>query len=208
MSARQEVMASIKRSLADVPREESPAKVDVPLGPLPADPVAVFVERVEEYRGRVRNVAPDDVADEVAEVCRSLGVRSLVVPPGLPPGWLPDAGEVELIPYARMDAKDLDRIGGALTGARLAIAETGTLVLDGDRISGKRAITLVPDVHICVISRHQVVPSVPDAIAQLGQLIQRRLPMIFVSGPSATSDIEFNRVEGVHGPRTLVILLV
>jgi L-lactate dehydrogenase complex protein LldG len=107
-----------------------------------------------------------------------------------------------------MDAKDLDRIGGALTGARLAIAETGTLVLDGDRISGKRAITLVPDVHICVISRHQVVPSVPDAIAQLDKRIQHRLPMTFVSGPSATSDIEFNRVEGVHGPRTLVILLV
>jgi L-lactate dehydrogenase complex protein LldG len=132
-------------------------------------------------------------------------VRRLVVPPD-PPAR--PAG-VELVPDdPPLSPRDLDGLDGVLTGSALAIAETGTIVLDGGPRSGRRAVTLVPDYHLCVVEAARVFPSVPDAIAALAEAAEDGRPITFVSGPSATSDIELERVEGVHGPRTLDVLVV
>jgi L-lactate dehydrogenase complex protein LldG len=115
---------------------------------------------------------------------------------------------VEAVPDSGLDAHELDRLDGALTGCALAIAETGTVVLDGGPGQGRRALTLVPDLHLCVVEEERVVGIVPEAVAALEDAVRDGRPLTFVSGPSATSDIELSRVEGVHGPRTLVMVLV
>jgi L-lactate dehydrogenase complex protein LldG len=132
-----------------------------------------------------------------------------VVPADLPLDWLPP--EIEAVPDRAdrpLGVRDLDAIDGVLTGCALGIAETGTIVLDGGAASGGRALTLVPDHHVCVVEASQIVASVPDAIAALEPAAREGRPITFVSGPSATSDIELERVEGVHGPRKLDILVV
>ena len=125
------------------------------------------------------------------------------MPPGLLEGWRPEG--VELVEDDGLSARDLDALDGALTGCALAIAETGTIVLDGGARSGRRALTLVPDLHVCVVERRRSSPPSPTRSARW---TARRGPFTFVSGPSATSDIELDRVEGVHGPRRLEVLLV
>ena len=169
-----------------------------------AERVALFCERVGEYRADVRRV--DDVATAVADVCGELGARRLAVPAGLPDAWR--APEVELVEDTGLTPRELDTLDGVLTGSTLAIAETGTIVLTAGPWEGRRALTLVPDLHICVVEEARIVELVPEAIAQLSELVaHERRPVTLVSGPSATSDIELSRVEGVHGPRTLVVLL-
>jgi L-lactate dehydrogenase complex protein LldG len=121
--------------------------------------------------------------------------------------WAPDG--VELVADdPPLGAGDLDAVDGVLSGCALAIAETGTIVLDGAGASGRRALTLVPDLHLCVVRADQVVPAVPDAVAALEPAAHDGRPITFVSGPSATADIELNRVQGVHGPRTLDVFVV
>ena len=166
----------------------------------------LFAERVADYRATVTRVGGNGVADALSEVCREHGVARLGVPPGLPGHLRPEG--VELVDDAQLGAADLDRLDGALTGAAVAIAETGTIVLDGGAHSGRRALTLVPDLHLCVIEADQVVGLLPEAIDRLQPAVRHGQPLTFVSGPSATSDIELSRVEGVHGPRTLAVLLV
>jgi L-lactate dehydrogenase complex protein LldG len=158
--------------------------------------VELFCARAGEYRADVRRV--DDVAQAVAE----LGVGRLGIPPGLPAAWRP-AG-VELVEDHGLSPNELDRLDGVLTGATVAIAETGTIVL----AEGRRALTLVPDLHVCVVREEQIVELVSEAFDRLRELGVTHRPLTFVSGPSATSDIELSRVEGVHGPRTLVVLVV
>jgi L-lactate dehydrogenase complex protein LldG len=166
-------------------------------GALSADEVVeLFCARAGEYRADVRRV--DDVAQAVAE----LGVGRLGIPPGLPAAWRP-AG-VELVEDHGLSPNELDRLDGVLTGATVAIAETGTIVL----AEGRRALTLVPDLHVCVVREEQIVELVSEAFDRLRELGVTHRPLTFVSGPSATSDIELSRVEGVHGPRTLVVLVV
>jgi L-lactate dehydrogenase complex protein LldG len=169
-----------------------------------AECVALFCERVGEYRADVRRV--DDVRAAVADVCREIGARRLAVPAGLTEAWR--APEVELVADTGLTPRELDSLDGVLTGSTLAIAETGTIVLTGAPNEGRRALTLVPDLHICVVEEAAVVELVPEAIRLIGELVAReRRPVTLVSGPSATSDIELSRVEGVHGPRTLVVLV-
>ena len=134
-------------------------------------------------------------------------MRRLGVPPALPPEWRP-AG-VDVVEDHELAPAELDALDAALTGCTLAIAETGTLVLAAGSADGRRALSLVPDVYLCVVAEDQVEPDLPAAMPRIAGLIREEgRPVVFVSGPSATSDIELQRVEGVHGPRRLVVLLV
>jgi L-lactate dehydrogenase complex protein LldG len=212
VSSREVVLGRIRRALRDVPPNELPDDVEVPrryrVADADIDPAELFAARVGEYRADVRRVDGPAVPAAVLQICEAAGVRRLVVPPGITQDWLPAAG-VEVIRDAGLTPEELDGVDGILTGCALAIGQTGTIVLDGGRESGRRAVSLVPDTHLCVVRSEQVVALVPEAIERLGELVRRdRRPLTFVSGPSATSDIEFRRVEGVHGPRNLHVLLM
>jgi len=195
VSARDEILARVRAALAGV--ESYDDVVKAPVGrPFEGDLVELFVERVRDYRAVVETCA---AADLPAVLARALpaGAR-VVVPAGLAldvPGAVVDDG---------FTAAELDTCDAVVTAARLGIAETGTIVLDHTADQGRRAITLVPDVHVCVVRRDQVVADVPDAVA----LLDPARPQTWISGPSATSDIELDRVEGVHGPRTLHVIVV
>jgi L-lactate dehydrogenase complex protein LldG len=153
----------------------------------------------------VRRVSADALERAVADACAARGVRRLAVPPGGPTA----IEGVEIVADdPPLSAADLDALDGVLTGCALGIAETGTIVLDGGERSGRRALTLVPDYHLCVVEAAAIVAGVPDAVAALAGAAAEGWPITLVSGPSATSDIELDRVEGVHGPRTLDVLVV
>ncbi len=209
MSAREENLARIGTALGagaavpDVPRAYHVAGS----GPAAGDPgvVATFCERAAEYRATVRRVAAADLEAAVLEACREHDAKRLAVPPGAP-HHLP--GLELIVDDPPISARGLDQLDGVLTGCALAIADTGTIVLDGGAKSGRRAITLVPDFHVCLVEATTIHASVPDAMAALASAAAEGRPLTLVSGPSATSDIELERVEGVHGPRTLVILVL
>jgi L-lactate dehydrogenase complex protein LldG len=172
--------------------------------------VAEFAQRVTEYHATVLRVAAHELSDAIASACYNRSVRSLVVPHDIPPNWLPDG--VETLrdgPVERLSNEQLDHSDGVLTGCAVGIAQTGTIVLDGGPVQGRRVITLLPDYHLCVIREDQIMGLVPEALAYLLSAKNGKpRPVTFVSGPSATSDIELNRIEGVHGPRTLEVLVV
>ena len=212
MTDRDVVLARIKAALRDVPPDERPDDVGIPRDYLRtldgdvADVVELFVERISEYKTTVRRVASTDVADAASEQLRLRNLQRIAVPSDLPDDWRP--AEVELV-SGTLDPRALDAVDGALTGCALAIAETGTIVLDGGARQGARALSLVPDYHLCIVEEARVVGTVPEAMALIAASVRRMLrPVTFISGPSATSDIELSRVEGVHGPRTLDVLVV
>ena len=206
-SAREVVLARVRQALsapqgqpADVPRTyrtsgEHPAGHRVLLD--------LFEQRLLDYRARVSRCSPDGVAAAVAAALREAGALRVAVPPGLPAQWQ-QPGSVAAVVDGGLPAAELDALDGAVTGCAIAIAETGTIVLDSGPTCGRRALTLVPDLHVCVVLGDQVVASVPEGVALLDPL----RPLTFISGPSATSDIELSRVEGVHGPRRLHVVLV
>ncbi|HEV7469177.1 MAG TPA: lactate utilization protein C [Pseudonocardia sp.] len=202
MNARDAILARVRTALRDVPRDETPADVAVPrlTAPVVPDPVGLFAERVADYKATVVRCTPAELPDRLAEALD--GVGRLLVPTDLPPDLHP-AGP-ELVADTHLPVTALDALDGVLTTARLGIAETGTIVLDHGPGQGRRAATLVPDLHVCVVRTDQVVGGVSDAVAALDP----HRPQTWISGPSATSDIELDRVEGVHGPRTLHVLLV
>lgn len=197
MTAREEILRRIRTALADRP---APAPVPAPVprdyrrGRGPGD-LALFVERVEDYRATVHR------GTTVAAVLAARSVHRVVVPDGFPPDLLASAS-VETVAEP-VDIDTLDAVGAVVTTCALAIAETGTIVLDAGPGQGSRALTLVPDYHLVVVRADQVVATVPDAVAALDPT----RPLTWISGPSATSDIELNRVEGVHGPRTLDVVI-
>ena len=199
-SARDEILAGVRRALAGA--DTSP--VTVPRGyrdtpPPGAATLDLFAERVADYRATVVRCSADEVPARIAEALPD-GAR-VVVPDGLP--W-PVPGAVSDGAAGRpLTAAELDGIDAVVTGATVGIAVTGTIVLSSGRGEGRRALTLVPDLHVCVVRADQVVSDVPDAFA----LLDPSRPTTWVSGPSATSDIELDRVEGVHGPRTLHVIL-
>lgn len=168
----------------------------------------LFAERVGEYRADVNIVDRSDLKDAIERVCSDHNVKMLVLPPGLPGDWVP--GNVEIMTDDNhLTHNELDSGDAVLTGCSLAIAQTGSIVLDGGQSQGRRALTLLPDFHICVVAADQIVQVVPEAFARIRQKYEKKLPPItFISGPSATSDIELKRVEGVHGPRRLHVFIV
>jgi L-lactate dehydrogenase complex protein LldF len=171
-----------------------------------ADVADRFAQRAGEYTATVRRVEVAALGDALAAACADHGARRIGVPADLPAEWLPPA--VEAVRDDGLSVHELDTLDGALTGCALAIAETGTIVLDGGAAQGRRALTLVPDLHVCVVEAERIVGLVPEAVERLAPAIHAGRPLTFVSGPSATSDIELSRVEGVHGPRRLEILVV
>src|SRR4051812_28763008 len=197
MSARDEVLGRVRSALGDARGRE----VEVPRGYRSASEapheqvVERFAERVADYRATVRRASKGGLAGALAGACRERGAARLGVAAGLPEEWRPDG--VELVEDEQLSAHDLDGLDGALTGCALAIAETGTVVLDGGPGQGRRALTLVPDLHLCVVAEDQIVGLVPEAVGRLEEAVREGRPLTFVSGPSATSDIELNRVEGV-----------
>lgn len=208
-AAREEMLGRVRQAVAGAEPPPDPCAEPAyrtNLEAKGAELLDLFAERVADYRATVTRVTGDGVASALADACREHGAARLGVPAGLPEDRRPDG--VELVEDAGLSPADLDRLDGALTGAAVAIAETGTIVLDGGGHSGRRALTLVPDLHICVIEASQVVGLLPEAIGRLEPAVREGRPLTFVSGPSATSDIELIRVEGVHGPRTLHVLLV
>lgn len=170
------------------------------------DRVELFCRRVGEYRAEVRRVSQAELPTLIATVCAARSATRLVVPAGIPSAWR--GADVELVDDHGLSAQELDLVDGALTGCTVAIAETGTIVLTAGPTEGRRAVSLVPDLHICVVPEPQIVELLPEALARIADRNLERRPLTFISGPSATSDIELSRVEGVHGPRDLVVLVV
>jgi L-lactate dehydrogenase complex protein LldG len=212
-AAREEILGRIRAALADVPESERPADVPVAANYRrrgtrdPDELVSVLAQRLEDYHAEVRRVAPGQLPQALTEACRDFGLRRIVVPAALPAEWRPMG--VELTEDHGLSAGELDQLDGAVTGCAAAIAETGTLILDGQGVCGRRAVTLVPDHHVCVVRADQIVDSVPEGIAAVRTaVIDEGAPITLISGPSASSDIELARVEGVHGPRHLRVLIV
>ena len=204
--ARSEVMARIRSALG-----EHPPVVEVTRGyrtsgehrPGAAELLDLLQDRLVDYKAGVTRSTADQVPATVGGLLERLaGGGRVVVPPDLPGDWT--AGADVLRDDGALTSAELDRVAGVVTACAVAVAETGTIVLDAGSGQGRRALSLVPDLHVCVVRADQVVQTVPEAVARL----EPRRPLTWISGPSATSDIELNRVEGVHGPRTLEVVLV
>ena len=195
MRARDAILSDVRRALAHADRTAPVAPRGYRGSRPPGDLVELFVERVEDYRATVVRCGQHDVEAAIAE---AVDGHSVIVPAGLP--WQVSGAVVD----HGQSAAELDRIDCVVTGAAVGIATTGTIVLDHGPGQGRRAISLVPDLHVCVVRAEQLVPGVPQAVERLDP----SRPLTWISGPSATSDIELNRVEGVHGPRTLHVVLV
>ncbi|WP_439674452.1 LutC/YkgG family protein [Embleya sp. MST-111070] len=227
MSSRAAILARVRRALADVPSDDdSPVVRDYARAHVTEGVLDLFVEHLRDYRAVVHEVAEDALPDAVAAAVERRGARTLVTPAGLPAAWTVGLAEGVCLadgwaygqlydnrinnrpqvvePADILTTSALDTADGVLTAAAVGIAETGTIVLDAGPGQGRRALTLVPDWHLCVIRAADVVASVPRALERLDP----GRPLTWISGPSATSDIELNRVEGVHGPRTLEVLVV
>jgi L-lactate dehydrogenase complex protein LldG len=217
-TAREEILDRIRAAVeSGTPgRAGTPAQVDAAYAALPreyrrahhdaagTDIVALFAERAADYRAVVERAAEADLPAAIARALAS--VTGFMVPDGLPARWLADVPDAEnriIRDDPPLSARELDAVAGVITGCAAAIAETGTIILDHGPGQGRRALTLVPDFHLVVVRADQVAADLPDAIARLDPA----RPHTLISGPSATSDIELIRVEGVHGPRNLHILV-
>ncbi|WP_326653953.1 MULTISPECIES: LUD domain-containing protein [unclassified Streptomyces] len=206
-SSRDRILARVRSAVADAPEAPEPAR-DYLTTHTPDDPAAVLDllhENLADYRAIVHRTTPDEMPWLLMRLLAERGSATVLVPPGLPPEWLSAADATRIHDRSVSTAQELDAVDSVVTGCALAIAETGTIVLDAGPGQGRRRITLIPDHHICVVRvPDQVVASVPQAMSRLDPT----RPLTWISGPSATSDIELDRVEGVHGPRTLEVVLL
>ncbi|MGV1050163.1 MAG: LutC/YkgG family protein [Solirubrobacterales bacterium] len=204
-AAREEVLRRAGAATGSVSAEPVPRRYRRAGELGPEARVDLFCERAAAYQARVHRVAATELDAALAARCEELGARRLAAAPAAP--WRPRGAKVESdgppIAAARLDGFD-----GVLTGCSTAIAETGTVVLDGSPPCGRRALTLVPDLHLCVVAAADIVETVPEAVAALAPAAVAGAPLTFISGPSATSDIELQRVDGVHGPRRLELFVI
>ena len=226
MSGREEVLGRIRAALAGQPgpaaAPEAPAdradRADRAAGYrsgtdlTAAGLIGLLADRLADYGCAARQCPVQDLTDAVLAALAGRGLRRVVLPPGLDlPGLDPSrlaeaarAAGIDLVPDGGFSTADLAGFDGVLTTAALAIAETGTIVLDGSAGQGRRALSLVPDYHLCVLAADRIVGIVPEALA----LLSPDRPLTWISGSSATSDIELDRVSGVHGPRPLDVIIV
>lgn len=215
-TAKETILWRVRHATRDVPGEERPEDVRVERDyreegeATREEIVARFAERTAEYEAQVHRAGHDELPKAIEEILEQRGVKRLVIPPYLPKQWVPEGVEaLRDTVHSRLTNQELDEGDGVLTGCAVGIAQTGTIVLDAGRAQGRRALTLLPDYHLCVVREEQIVDLVPEAFAKLdGTVKTEGRAITFISGPSATSDIELNRVEGVHGPRTLEVLIV
>ncbi|HEY4276909.1 MAG TPA: lactate utilization protein C [Conexibacter sp.] len=211
-AARDEILARVRGALKDVPASEPSdasglARDYRRVGELSHEErVALFVERCADYRADVRRVGAGELPAAIAQALSARGVRRLAIPTGLLPDWRVDG--FDWVEDDALTHDQLSEVDGVVTGCAVAIAINGAIVLDCGAEQGRRALTLLPDYHLCVVREEQVVELMPEGIDRLAVAARAGQPMTIVAGPSATSDIEFNRVEGVHGPRTLDVLVV
>jgi L-lactate dehydrogenase complex protein LldG len=215
-SSRTEILSAVRAALADGgPRTDGEAPTPAaPLESRAAPSAAAAQSLIDLFRERlagvsvgVTTVTPDGVAAAVREICASHDTARIAIPGDFPDQWRPDG--VELVVEDELPATDLEGLGGALTGAAIAIAESATIVFDGGTAQGRRMLTLVPDFCICVVRAEQIVGTLPEGIARIsGSVASQHRPLVFMSGPSATSDIEMQRVQGVHGPRLIEAVIV
>lgn len=214
VTAKEEIFARIRSALSDVTDPE-PTETPIPWTygqpTKVADPVGLFLERVADYKAGVARVPAVDVPATLVEHLRDLAVRSVVLPAGIDDSWreaIAEAGFEIISDDPQLTPDQLDKVDAVVTAVAVGVAETGTFVMDHRADQGRRALTLVPDRHICVVRAEQIVTDMPEAIARLKPSVARDAqPLTFVSGPSATSDIELSRVEGVHGPRILRVIV-
>jgi L-lactate dehydrogenase complex protein LldG len=206
------ILGRVRRAIADVRQDDTPYEQAIDRSYLRehgarsvAETVDLLAENLADYRAVVHRTTDDELSDLLMRLLAERGTRTFLVPPELPPHWLKAVDATRVHDRAQSTPAELDRVDSVVTACTVAIAETGTIVLDGGPDQGRRRITLVPDHHICVVRvPDQVVSSVPQALERLDPT----RPLTWISGPSATSDIELDRVEGVHGPRTLEVVLV
>lgn len=209
--SRERVLARVRAALTDV-REDDPT-IDVP-NPWAygqptqmADVIERFVQRVEDYQAVVARCDAADIGAEIARALHETGSGTVVVPAGLDQRWLAQTAVDVRRDDPPLTANELDATDAVITAAAVGLAEPGTIVLNHGPDQGRRALSLVPDVHICVVRADQIVSDVPEALERLRGSVLAGAPLTWIAGPSATSDIELNRVEGVHGPRTLWVIL-
>lgn len=218
--SREEILRRVRSALGDTPgagedhkRTPFARSYRTESGVPPAERVQQFITHVSEYKARVSRTNSAKLPEIIAESCKRQGVKKLVIPPGLDESWLYSKKPTDF-EYLRdekglLTHQELDESDGVLTGCFSAVAQTGTIVLNGGPGQGKRVLTLLPDYHLCVVREEQITGILPEAIAKLDdQMKESGPPVTFISGPSATSDIELSRVEGVHGPRRLEVIVV
>jgi L-lactate dehydrogenase complex protein LldG len=202
--ARDVVLARIREALAD-----APSAVAVPRDyerrlPADADLMSLFAERVADYRATIHRASTADLPATIAAVFAERGVARIVVPAGFPDAWLAGTAAECITDDPTLSPTALDDVDAVITTCAVAIAETGTIVLDGGNGQGRRALSLLPDRHLCIVDAGRIVGTVPEALERLDP----SRPLTWISGPSATSDIELERVEGVHGPRILDVIVI
>jgi L-lactate dehydrogenase complex protein LldG len=207
MSARDEILGRIRATQTSAPAPLPAPAYNTRWDAARDEIIARFVQRLSDYHVTVLHAHTENEIHEVAQrQLAARGIETLVIPADLPATWrpaMPAGTEDHALGYAELNAMQ-----GAMTGSFIGIAETGTVVLDAGPGQGRRALTLLPDYHLCVVRERAVVGSVPEAIAALQPRVAHGAPITFFSGPSATADIELDRVEGVHGPRILDVILV
>ncbi len=215
MTAKEIILERIRNALQDV--EETDPEVDVPIdweyGTALTTPDVLddFVEKVVDYGATVVQVAPDELLEALTTALTALGSERIVLPDGLPTPWVDSVvgtGRFVTDDEPTLSHAELNDIDTVITTCAVGMADSGTIALTHGEGQGRRALTLLPDKHLCVVKASQVVSDVPEGVALLTPAIRERRPITWLSGGSATSDIELERVEGVHGPRTLYVVLI
>ncbi|MFC3862490.1 lactate utilization protein C [Deinococcus antarcticus] len=202
--ARLEMLTTINRAIAGAQAE--------PLPPYPqaaplsqAEMLHQFQDRILDYKAAYRRVSAAELPGAITEALA--GAARVLVPAGFPPEWL--SSEIDVLrddpPLSNLE---LNKAGAVLTGCAVAISETGTIILDHQGNQGRRALSLIPDIHVCIVRENQIVQTVPEGVRAVAASVRAGHPLTWISGGSATSDIELVRVEGVHGPRHLQVIVV
>ncbi len=202
MDSRERILTRVKEAVAGARSPEVPRDYDRQL-PADTDLVALLVERITDYHADVQVIEPAALSGTIGSTLAQYRATSVVVPSDLPSEWLTTVTCQVLTDDGSLSATDLDSVHAVITSSAVSVALTGTIVLDAGPGQGRRVISLVPDLHICVVDQASIVGSIPEAVGRLDPV----RPLTWISGPSATSDIELNRIEGVHGPRHLVVLI-